>query len=152
MERTDIPFLSIKTLIRNVQPFHFISPLPPTTLPTNRVPQFLFLLSQAFPSHRVSGLVYSKPSLSSSCVSGVPDSMRRGAGGPRTVGGGGGGSSGRAGVMPSCKLQTVVYDILPSGGRCRKAVFGVWPSWSPAKPCGGQRAKELGRHALLAHF
>ena len=23
-------------------------------------------------------------------------------------------------------LQTVVYDILPSGGRCRKAVFGVW--------------------------
>ena len=23
------------------------------------------------------------------------------------------------------KLQTVVYDILPSGGRCRKAVFGV---------------------------
>ena len=24
------------------------------------------------------------------------------------------------------KLQTVVYDILPSGGRCRKAVFGVW--------------------------
>ena len=24
------------------------------------------------------------------------------------------------------KLQTVVYDIFPSGGRCRKAVFGVW--------------------------
>ena len=23
------------------------------------------------------------------------------------------------------KIQTVVYDILPSGGRCRKAVFGV---------------------------
>ena len=24
------------------------------------------------------------------------------------------------------KLQTLVYDTLPSGGRCRKAVFGVW--------------------------
>ena len=29
-------------------------------------------------------------------------------------------------VMDRAKLQTVVYDILPSGGRCRKAVFGVW--------------------------
>ena len=28
-------------------------------------------------------------------------------------------------ILVAAKLQTVVYDILPSGGRCRKAVFGV---------------------------
>ena len=32
--------------------------------------------------------------------------------------------SGARSVHP-LKLQTVVYDILPSGGRCRKAVLGV---------------------------
>ena len=37
------------------------------------------------------------------------------------------------GVCPLPKLQTVVYDILPSGGRCRKAVFGVCPL--PCREC-----------------
>ena len=34
--------------------------------------------------------------------------------------------SGLQKVWVLIKLQTVVYDILPSGGRCRKAVFGEW--------------------------
>ena len=29
------------------------------------------------------------------------------------------------------KLQALVYDILPSGGRCRKATLGVWALVSP---------------------
>ena len=33
------------------------------------------------------------------------------------------------------KLQTVVYDILPSGGRCRKAVFGVCACVSQFSVC-----------------
>ena len=34
-------------------------------------------------------------------------------------------------MYKAVKLQTVVYDILPSGGRCRKAVFGVCKAVCP---------------------
>jgi len=34
-------------------------------------------------------------------------------------------------VMDGSKLQALVYDILPSGGRCRKAMLGVWDGSSP---------------------
>ena len=36
---------------------------------------------------------------------------------------GGGGGVGGGGAV---KLQALVYDVLPSGGRCRKAMLGVW--------------------------
>ena len=43
------------------------------------------------------------------------------------------------------ELQTVVYDILPSGGRCRKAVFGVWGQRS--SPCCAQCTTFIGRRS-----
>ena len=30
-------------------------------------------------------------------------------------------------VVPFGKLQALVYDVLPPGGRCRKAMLGVRP-------------------------